>query len=225
MIDKTKSVTEPTNYNTPTHRVLKGKFHQILNETMDGLVTSSQSSQILSCPSVVENNKRGFDEMMKVVFKHEGSKVVKDDGGRETSKFGILQSTARQFGYSGDIANLSKDEAIQIYKKLWDKSGAGSLPYPLSLVHFDTYINSPSAARKMLIQSEGDVDKYLNLRETRFKRLAELRPERFSKYLKGWLNRVDNLRTLVKQYKDSQPLAFDTTSINQMMGTKDFRLL
>ncbi|MFQ3574008.1 MAG: glycosyl hydrolase 108 family protein [Thermodesulfovibrionales bacterium] len=206
MIDKLRPI-EQTNANyVGSNQVSKRKFHQVLNEAIEVASLPTQNTPNFT---PLRDNKNVFEEMMKIVLKHEGTKVVKDDGGRETSKFGILQSTAREFGYTEDITKLTKDDAVKIYKKLWDKSGAGSLPYPLSLVHFDTYINSPSAARRILRQSDGDVDTYLSLREARFKRLAELRPERFAKYLKGWLNRVENLRTIVKEHRESQYLALN----------------
>lgn len=141
-----------------------------------------------------------FDGIMKIVFKHEGSRYVSKDGGRESSKFGILQSTARQYGYTGDIKNITQDEAKSIYRKLWDKSGADKLPYELSLVHFDSYINSPASAKKFLEQSGGNVDNYLKLRESRYQRLAEIRPERFSRYLKGWMNRIASLRGAITEH-------------------------
>jgi len=152
-------------------------------------------------PARFENTPAGdFSNIMKVVLKHEGKAYVRRDG-RESSRMGILQSTAREYGYTGDIKNISQADAEAIYKKIWDKSGAANLPYPLSVVHFDTYVNSPSAARKILKQSGGDVDTYLNLRERRFVRLAETRPDRYHKYLKGWINRVNSLRTVVAQYE------------------------
>ncbi len=141
----------------------------------------------------------GFHDIIKVVMKHEGTAYVRKDGGRESSKMGILQSTAREYGYKGDIRNLTKSQAEAIYQKMWERSGAAKLPYPLSVVHFDTYVNSPAAANKILKKSGGDIDTYLNMREDRFIRLASARPERYGKYLNGWMNRIESLRTVVAQ--------------------------
>jgi lysozyme family protein len=132
----------------------------------------------------------------------EGSKTVREDGGRETSKYGILQSTAREYGYKGNIKDISRADAEAIYRKLWEKSGSASLPFPLSTVHFDTYVNSPSAADKILAKSQGNPHVYLQLREQRYARLAEVRPELYSKYLKGWNNRIKSLRTMVTQHRN-----------------------
>lgn len=149
-------------------------------------------------PTQIQEGDAGrFKEILATVLKHEGSAYVqRDGGGAESSKFGILQSTAREYGYNGNIKNISRADAEAIYKKIWDKSGAASLPYPLSLVHFDSYVNSPTAAMKLLKKSGGNTETYLSMRAMRYTRLAELRPERFAKYLKGWINRVADLRNI-----------------------------
>ncbi len=143
----------------------------------------------------------GFKKVLAVVLQHEGTKYVNRDGGEEPSKFGILQATARKYGYEGNVKNLSIIDAQSIYSRMWEESGASGLPYPLSLVHFDTYVNSPAAARKLLAKSGGNVDLYLKQRGQRYARLAQLRPERFAKYLKGWMNRVKSLQAITTEYR------------------------
>ena len=145
-----------------------------------------------------------FKNIFKMVMKHEGTAYVRLDGGRESSKMGILQSTAKQYGYTGDIKNITKAQAEAIYKKLWDKSGAANLPYPLSAIHFDTYVNSPAAARKLLKQSGGDIDTYLQMREQRYFHLATMRPQIYGKYLNGWMNRVNDLKMVAAEYSKTQ---------------------
>ncbi len=140
-------------------------------------------------------------EIIDIILTHEGSGYVRRDGGEESSKYGILQATARQHGYRGDVKNLSRAEAVTIYQKLWKESGAENLPYPLSLVHFDTYVNSPAAAAKLLKACGGDVDAYLKGRADRYNRLASLRPARFAKYLPGWLNRIASLQNIVNRHR------------------------
>jgi lysozyme family protein len=142
----------------------------------------------------------GFRGSLKIVMKHEGHTYVKNDAMKGPSRMGILQSTAREYGYQGDIRNITSAQTEAIYKKIWDRSGAAGLPYPLSAIHFDTYVNSPAAARKILKQSGGDVDTYLAMREQRYTRLATLRPERFGIYRKGWMNRISSLRNVAAEY-------------------------
>jgi hypothetical protein len=38
------------------------------------------------------------------------------------------------------------------------------------------------------------------MRENRFIRLASARPERYGKYLNGWMNRIESLRSVVTAY-------------------------
>lgn len=139
--------------------------------------------------------KDNFHIALDFVLKHEGEALVRRDGiKKESSKYGILQSTAEAFGYKGDIRYLTKEQAKDIYKKIWERSKAYTLPYPLNIIYFDTYVNSPNMAKKILEKSNGDIEKFLNMREQRYIKLAEKRPEIFGMYLKGWKNRVNNLR-------------------------------
>ena len=157
-----------------------------------------------SASTTGESSGSDFKDILKVVMKHEGTAYVRMDGGRESSKMGILQSTARQYGYTGDVKNITKAQAESIYKKIWGKSGAANLPYPLSAIHFDTYVNSPAAAGKLLKQSGGDVDTYLHMREQRYIHLATLRPQRYGKYLTGWMNRISDLKMVAAEYAKTQ---------------------
>jgi lysozyme family protein len=184
-------------------------FEQLLKSSINRLENNVPGLQGIQMQNhaAQEISEDKFKEILKVVLKHEGASFVKEDGGRGASRFGILESTARELGYKGNIKNISKNDVEALYKKLWDKSGAASLPYPLSLIHFDTYVNSPSAAKKMLEKSGGNIEEYLKIREQRYKRLAELRPERYAIYSKGWANRIKSLRNEVAEYAAIQNFA------------------
>ena len=138
-------------------------------------------------------------EALRFVLEHEGSRYVASDAGKESSKYGILQATAARCGYNGDVRYMSRTEAEAIYRKIWDESGCGNLPAGLAVVHFDTYMNSPKAAEKMLRSSGGSTDTYLRLRARRYARLSELRPARFGQYMKGWMKRIHDLRAVAAQ--------------------------
>jgi lysozyme family protein len=176
---------------------------QSLGQSFEKVLTNNLqvSPSVLPLNNEVSGADVKFQKGLQFVLEREGSKHVREDGGRESSKYGILQSTAREHGFKGNIKDLTRADAEAIYRRIWDKSGAESLPFPLSAVHFDTYVNSPSAAEKILSKSQGNTDIYLRLREQRYARLAEIKPEQYGKYLKGWNNRIKNLRTMVAQYK------------------------
>lgn len=158
--------------------------------------------------TALPDSETRFRKCLEFVLQKEGSRLVTEDAGRGASRYGILQSTARAFGYRGSIKNITMDQVRSIYRKIWDKSGAGSLPYPLSVVHFDTYVNSPAAAQRILQKSGGDIDTYLDMRERRYVRLATGKPQVYAKYLKGWKNRVDSLRTVVAQHEKDSMYAY-----------------
>ena len=152
-----------------------------------------------------------FKKCFEFVLGKEGTRLVKEDAGKGASRYGILQSTARTFGYKGHIKNITKEQVEAIYRKLWEKSGAASLPYPLCVVHFDTYVNSPAAAKKILEKSQGNIDSYLQIREQRYVRLANAKPAVYAKYLNGWKNRVNSLRTMVAEHTKENMFAKNDT--------------
>lgn len=180
--------------------VLETSFNEISSKP----VTFKKTLFKTDIPPVVtyqnQTTDTGFKSSLAMVLKHEGKGYVRNDAQKGPSRMGILQSTAREYGYYGSIKNITPAQTEAIYKKIWDKSGAASLPYPLSAIHFDTYVNSPAAARKILKQSGGDVDTYLSLRAERYSKLASARPERYAKYLKGWMNRISSLRSFATAY-------------------------
>ncbi|MCX5810597.1 MAG: hypothetical protein NTX36_14725 [Proteobacteria bacterium] len=177
--------------------VVDMRFNNLLNQSLEKLQAGNNKTMSLKqlpAPSTVDS----FNEALKFVLKQEGVKFVHRDGGSgESSKYGILQSTAREYGYNGNIKNITLDDVKIIYRKIWEKSGASSLPPALSVVHFDTYVNSPAMARKLLSRSNKDINTYLKMREQRYVGLAERKPEVYARYLKGWKNRVESLRVMV----------------------------
>ena len=194
-------------------------------------INSKKIASIQNHPLLIErppaatepNSENEFNDILKVVMKHEGNGYVKRDGLRESSKMGILQATAREYGYRGDIRDLTRADAKAIYKKIWDKSGAAKLPYPLNMIHFDTYVNSPAAARKILAKSGGNADAYLEMRAQRYQRLAKLRPEVYAKYLKGWMNRVDHLRQMAVAYAKAEEVGTEQKTVTSAYGKKTFK--
>jgi hypothetical protein len=197
-----------------------GSFDKVLAQSIEGTLLQKAAFQgVLPAMSRTEPQKASFQstlpvmsrlevedelkfrECLNFVLKQEGTKHVVEDGGKESSRYGILQSTAKAHGYKGNIKNISQAEVEAIYRKIWDKSGARDLPLPLSLVHFDSYVNSPASAKKLLTKSGGNLEVYLKSREQRYTRLAEVRPETYGKYLKGWKNRINSLKSAVAEYR------------------------
>ncbi len=227
LLSKLLSKGTPGTVSTSFEALFEASLGQIENEltTLDkGPAVQSLPAIPLSSPVLVkEGDDSRFNEILATVLKHEGTAYVHSDGGAESSKFGILQSTAKEYGYKGNIKNITRADAEAIYKKIWDKSGAASLPYPLNLVHFDTYVNSPAAATKLLKKSAGNIDTYLSMRAYRYKRLAELRPAQYSKYLKGWINRVADLRNIAAGYEMQRNFALNSIGSGDKSESKTFK--
>ncbi len=188
----------------------KGAFEDILSRALTNNIMTPYGTQD-TVPSAASGDytdeEAKFQKCFQFVLGKEGSRLVKEDGGKGSSRYGILQSTARAFGYKGNIRNINKEQVEGIYRKLWERSGAASLPYPLCVVHFDTYVNSPAAANKILKRSQGDIDTYLRMREQRYVRLASAKPQVYAKYLNGWKNRVNSLRVVVAQHEKESMFA------------------
>jgi len=194
-------------------------FDSLLNQSLErgkiqGVAYNSPPPSLVSHEEIEDELK--FRECLKFVLGQEGNRYVTDDGGKESSRYGILQSTARSLGYKGDIKNITKTDVERIYKKIWDKSGAKGLDLPMALVHFDTFVNSPASAKKLLAKSEGNFETYLKSREQRYTRLAEVKPETYSKYLKGWKNRISSLKNVATEYN-----RFNTLAANETYGVKE----
>ena len=132
------------------------------------------------------------DEAINRVLEREGGFVddPADRGGR--TNFGISQRAYPDL----DIANLTRDEAARIYKRdYWDFIGADDLPENIREIAFDTAVNQgPGFARRALIRSEGDPQRYLDLREERYREIVERDPSQ-ERFLTGWLNRLNEFRT------------------------------
>lgn len=98
--------------------------------------------------------KDDFPRALEVVLKLEGgySDDPRDSGGK--TQYGITEKVARAFGYSGEMRNLTKQTAAEIYKQgYWLNCKCDQLPYPLSLYVFDCAVNQGSDAAKKLLQA------------------------------------------------------------------------
>lgn len=134
------------------------------------------------------------------------------DKGGETN-WGITIATARANGYTGDMRFLSREQAIEIYRKaFWERYQCDKLPSALAFQYFDACVNHGAAhAAKFLQracgviadgvigeqtltavarQSDRDLVLKFNAERTRF--YTQL--PTFGTFGKGWMRRqADNL--------------------------------
>lgn len=129
------------------------------------------------------------------LFKWEGTKYENDpsDPGGAT-RFGIDQRSHPNV----DIRHLTEQEAMDIYwNEYWIKCGCDHMDWPMSFIWFNCCVNCGiGRAQKIFKISGKNPKKFLDEQEDFYKRLAEARPSS-KKFLKGWLNRTQDLRKTV----------------------------
>lgn len=147
---------------------------------------------------------KNFEKGLKFVLAREGgySNHPNDSGG-ETNK-GITHKTYDAYRRSQglptqSVKDITDKEVKEIYYNNYYKaSGADKIADPkLSTVVFDTAVNmGASRAKTMLEKSNGNVDKYLALRQDKYKEFVQAKPSQ-KVFLQGWQNRVKDLDNYV----------------------------
>lgn len=145
-----------------------------------------------------------FEKGLKFVLAREGGySIHPNDSGGETNK-GITHKTYDAYRKSQglptrSVKDMTDKEVKEIYYKNYYKtSGADKVGDPkLSTVVFDTAVNmGVSRAKTMLEKSNGNVDKYLALRQEKYKEFVQAKPSQ-KVFLQGWQNRVKDLDNYV----------------------------
>lgn len=98
-----------------------------------------------------------FDEAFEVLMEHEGGYVnnASDPGGK--TRFGITEATARAHGYFGDMRDLPREVAKEVYKEsYWTPAKVDLMPQAVKYPLFDAAVNSgPKQAIKWLQRAVG----------------------------------------------------------------------
>ena len=133
-----------------------------------------------------------FDSIANKLLKIEGGYVANDAGKGETN-LGINKTANPDI----DIKGLTPEKAKAIYKeRYWNAIGADSLAPEMRAVAFDAAVNhGPSKANKMLAESGGDPNKFIELRRAEYARLLAADPAKYGKYEKSWNSRLDQLQS------------------------------
>jgi len=116
-----------------------------------------------------------------------------DPGGQ--TKYGISKAAYPDV----DIKSLTKEEAALLYKKdYWDKAGCEKMEKKLAIAVFDTAVNcGVGRARSWLAEKEvPEVRWFIQRRIQYYLDLVKKKPV-FNKYIKGWLNRTNDLSKYV----------------------------
>ena len=164
-----------------------------------------------------------FDYLLKVEGGYSNDKH--DKGGK--TKYGITEEDARDFGYKGDMQDLTKDFTKNIYMKKYylgnkldkvvnDKValsvcdfivnggawGAKKAQAALNELGFDLRVDGILGEKSLAALNEVDenkfLEKYHDLQRRYYRVLAANKPSQ-KKFLTGWLNRVDKKENYLKE--------------------------
>lgn len=131
------------------------------------------------------------------VLAHEGgfANRARDPGG--PTRYGITESTARQFGYRGSMAALPIEVARFIYESLWRLSGASNIGNDeLAFQAFDSYVNhGPRSIRWVAEATSKTSDRYhacLMLND--FRTRAYQASKNWPIFKVGWMARIEKNR-------------------------------
>lgn len=144
-----------------------------------------------------------FEWAMSVVFGIEGgySNHPKDPG--KMTNLGITQTTLDNYRKRKNlprknVKNITYEEAKQIYyEDYWLSCKADKIKDKrLALAVFDGEVNhGHSVNSRLYLQSKGNLEKYLNLREQTYQK-----DKNYAVFGKGWINRINFLRKTAKDY-------------------------
>jgi lysozyme family protein len=159
-----------------------------------------------------------FDKAVSFVIENKKGYVA----GENPMKYGIMQTTLKDYDPKGKIAQnvsqLDEAKAKQIYRKIWERAGCDKLPYPLSVVHFDTYVQRPRTGVEALKKAQGDPQAYLDVRKSLQDGIKAYAPNRAQ-----MRSHVDQLASYVKLSTpaagaDGQPDTADTAHVTSKKG-------
>ena len=136
-----------------------------------------------------------FAKGLNFVFKWEGGYVNDpNDPGGET-KYGISKRTYPWI----DIKNLDKEKAAEIYQKdYWDALGCDNYEDKLAISIFDAGVNCGVGRVSKWMREDFNPPRQLTHQEFNARReyyyRAEVKESLRNRYLKGWLNRLNDLK-------------------------------
>lgn len=136
-----------------------------------------------------------FKKCLSFVMRWEGGYVNDPhDAGGET-KYGI----SKRAYPNEDIKNLTLERAGELYKKdYWDKIGADRLDDGLDCAVFDCAVNMGVGRAKQFLARASTWVEFNEERREYYKGIVASKPSQ-SKFIKGWMNRVDALDDFIEQ--------------------------
>jgi len=127
------------------------------------------------------------------VYRRDGVTIaierVPGDSGGETI-CGIDKASHPHF----DFNDITPKNVCDVYFGEWKNEGIDELIKPFKFVYFDTCVNcGVGRAKSLRAKSGDDAKKFLDERADFYRRLASAKSVD-RKFLRGWLNRIEDLR-------------------------------
>lgn len=171
--------------------------------------TENPSDQPTFKPTLkqIKTTEKSNDFSTKIfpwILKWEGKTYVNDpkDAGGPT-KYGItyvnnkVSLNAIGINSGPEIEHLTLDQAEEIYRSKYWNPTAATLSYPMNWVYFNSAVNNGSGnAKKFYEKSNGDYKMFINFQEQFYNDIVKNNPSQ-NIFLKGWLNRLNNLNLCI----------------------------
>lgn len=173
------------------------------NKLPDYLVDPETYQRIEVGGGVSASGGGNFERAHQFVASVEGGYAARDGKSGAPVNYGVNQAANPDV----DVKSLTPDTAKQIlHDRYWVPSGAAGISDPaLATVVYDTAVNMGTGmAKAMLKASGGDVEKFLDAREKRYRAIGG--PD-----LPGWLDRNEQLRAMVSGGSGAAPAGRERT--------------
>ncbi len=128
-----------------------------------------------------------------------------------------------------EVAKLSPEQAMAHYKeKYWKPMGIDNMSPDMQIVAFDAAVQHGADAdtKKMIEESGGDAEKLIELRRDYYLQLAKQNPEKNGPQLRGWMNRLGQIKSQVEAARGAMPTLeeayaqIDANTTNPEVATK-----
>lgn len=153
---------------------------------------SKQEPELLKQPKLSDlgiTANPNFEAAMAFTMQEEGGYNPNEPRGA-VALHGINSEFHPEFFQDPSYANM-----VKTYKEYWDAiPGIETMKQDWAVAAFDASFNcGPGRAKAWLTQSNGDLDRFIELREQHFQNLATKNPATYGRYMQGWKNRIQHL--------------------------------
>ncbi|GAW42421.1 hypothetical protein SH203_02837 [Brevundimonas sp. SH203] len=127
----------------------------------------------------------------------EGSGFIADDNGRGRSQYGITEKS-HPAEWAGRT-QMDRGVARGVIQRDYVQPFAHLSPAMRTVASAAATVGGVQTAQRLLAQAGDDPERFLQLEEARFRRLASENPDRYGRFLPGWLRRQGQVRGYLQQ--------------------------